>query len=397
MSYFTSVGITDPLTGFGELLVTERTPVVELKSNYGSSNIRDITTVTGTGAVGNSAGEYSVSTGATTASTAGLASAERGRYQPGAQAQAGIGVRLPATTYTGTAEARWGYFDTDNGFGFGIDATSPFVFTRRAGADTDVAQADWNRDTLNGNGPSGVTLDLTKGNIFQIDFSWYGYGVIQYKVVLPNTSGRQTSIVVHEFTPVAQTSVVDPNLPINVVTSNGDTTTNYVAYVGGRQFSVLTKFEPNRRINGNRRLSQGSIGTTFVPLISFRRKSAFRSVSVKIDGFDIITDQALVWEIRSGVEVADLTGESFGTPVNTTAAETAVESDIAATAVTNASGEFIAGGIVNATGSGNKASGSFSTDQLQFDVPDLQIITLQARSISGTATVSSFFRWKEEW
>lgn len=394
---FVTGKITSPTTGFGALDVTERTPIVELKSNYGISARREVTTVAGTGAVTNADGEYTLSTGATTGSSAQLESGERGRYQPGAQAQCGIGIRLSSAEYAGTAEARWGYFDTEDGFGFGVNATGPFVFTRRASTDADVQQSSWNRDTLDGNGPSGLTLDLQEGNIFQIDFSWYGYGVIQFKVVTTDANGSQTTVIVHEFSPTQQTSVKDPNLPVNAVVNNGDTTTDYDIYVGGRQFSVFSKYNPNRRINGDRRLSLGSVGTTFVPLISFRRKSAFDSVSVKVQGVDIITDADLVWEVRTGVTAANLTGESFGTPTNTSASETACESDTSASAIAASSGEFVTGGLIDASGSGATSSGAISVDGLEEDVIGTQIVTLQVRTISGTATVSGFLRWKEEW
>ena len=39
-----------------------------------------------------------------------------------------------------------------------------------------VAQSSWNGDKLNGTGPSGVTLDLTKTQILWFDFEWLGVG-----------------------------------------------------------------------------------------------------------------------------------------------------------------------------------------------------------------------------
>ena len=60
-----------------------------------------------------------------------------------------------------------------------------------------------------------------------------------------------------------------------------------------------------------------------LPLVTFRRKSAYESVSVKTQGFDIITDTDLVYEIRLN---GSLTGESYGTPTDHTASETALRS-----------------------------------------------------------------------
>ena len=48
-----------------------------------------------------------------------------------------------------------------------------------------TAQADFNFDTLDGNGPSKVTIDPTKLNVFQINFRWLGAGEIRYAIENP--------------------------------------------------------------------------------------------------------------------------------------------------------------------------------------------------------------------
>jgi hypothetical protein len=46
--------------------------------------------------------------------------------------------------------------------------------------DTKIPQLEWNLDTMDGNGPSGYDLDLTKMQMFYIDYSWYGAGYIRW-------------------------------------------------------------------------------------------------------------------------------------------------------------------------------------------------------------------------
>lgn len=46
--------------------------------------------------------------------------------------------------------------------------------------DTKIPQSEWNLDTMDGNGPSGYDLDLTKMQMFYIDYSWYGAGFIRW-------------------------------------------------------------------------------------------------------------------------------------------------------------------------------------------------------------------------
>lgn len=77
-----------------------------------------------------------------------------------------------------------GYFDDENGLGFRHNGTTAGIFKRSftsgSAVDTFVAQADWNIDKLDGTGPSGVTVDWTKTQIFVIDFQWLGVGRIRY-------------------------------------------------------------------------------------------------------------------------------------------------------------------------------------------------------------------------
>ena len=58
--------------------------------------------------------------------------------------------------------------------------------------DTKYPQSSWNLDTMDGNGPSGYTLDLSKMQMFFIDFSWYGAGAIRWG--LRGADGRVTYV-----------------------------------------------------------------------------------------------------------------------------------------------------------------------------------------------------------
>lgn len=393
VSTIRNINIDKPRTMFGAIDVSQRISVIELKSNYGLSALRDIQSVTGSATITNDGTEYNLSTGTTTGSNAVLDSAERGRYLPGSQAEAGIGIRIDET-FTGTAYAQWGYFDGNDGFGFGVDSTGIFVFTRKGASDTKVYQSNWNADTLDGSGNSGLTLALNEGNIFQIDYSWYGYGAVDFKVVLADSNNQQQVITVHRFSPSQATSVADPNLPLRAEVDNGGTTTDYDVFVGGRQYSVYVPFDPNTRINSHRRDTLGSIGTTFLPVISFRKKSNFKSVAAKIRGFDMKVDADMYYQLRLN---GSLTGASYGTPSDTAAAETAFEVDTTASAILG--GELIYQGLISSTGAGVAAAGSLVENGLRIDIPDTQPVTLCVRRVSGTGgtATGSVVRWSEEW
>ena len=48
--------------------------------------------------------------------------------------------------------------------------------------DFKVPQSEWNLDTIDGLGPSGYDVDLTKMQMFYIDYSWYGAGFIRWGI-----------------------------------------------------------------------------------------------------------------------------------------------------------------------------------------------------------------------
>lgn len=46
--------------------------------------------------------------------------------------------------------------------------------------DTRVAQSEWNIDRVDGTGASGYNVDLTRMQMFYIDYSWYGAGAVRF-------------------------------------------------------------------------------------------------------------------------------------------------------------------------------------------------------------------------
>jgi hypothetical protein len=70
-------------------------------------------------------------------------------------------------------------------------ATSQYVVLSKT-QDTKYPQSAWNLDTMDGNGPSGYNLDLTKMQMFFVDFSWYGAGAIRWG--LRGADGRVTYV-----------------------------------------------------------------------------------------------------------------------------------------------------------------------------------------------------------
>lgn len=105
----------------------------------------------------------------------------------------GAGVAITMATRLGDAGAsgdgttrNWGAFGPDEGFFFSLVEDELYVVHRRTfnGVKTNgtFVQSAWNKDPLDGTGSSGFTLDLTKNNLFFIDYQSAGGGRIRWGV-----------------------------------------------------------------------------------------------------------------------------------------------------------------------------------------------------------------------
>jgi hypothetical protein len=399
---------TDP---FGDLRVSQKHSVIDIKSIFSLSSLRDAYPVTGTGTVTCPLGgpEFKLQTVATN-DTAQLTSQQRGVYIAGFGAECGVACRIPVAL-TGNQIARWGYFDTtgtapnqvpNNGFYFLYNSSGINVAVVRNGVETIFPRASWNVDTMDGTGPSGLTLDIARGNVFQQVFSWYGFGAIAFRIVATDSAGNQVVQVVHRWAPSGQTSVANPNLNISVLLKNGGTAGTNAVYIAGRQFSTLGN--PSQRTNdrltsaynlGTSGVANGNVNATFVPILSVTRKTGYLGVPIQIVAVDIITSIDIMYQIRVS---PTLSGAFFTAIPDTQPAETALQQDITATSI----GTGTTGGIVVYTGmvaGANRASG-FGTNsfEISYIMEETQIITLCVRGVTATGgTVASVMRVNEMW
>lgn len=102
---------------------------------------------------------------------------------------------------TGKADVTrvWGYGDSTDGLFFRLQDTTLQVMIRSTTiSDLVVDQDDWNIDRMNGEAgefnPTGLTLDVSKNNIYWIDLQWLGAGRVRFGVIMNGT--RYTC---HEF------------------------------------------------------------------------------------------------------------------------------------------------------------------------------------------------------
>jgi len=117
----------------------------------------------------------------------------QGSY-PGWQAQAiGATVVFQRATTGPTS----GTYSLAVGTSSGLAGT--FALTKAGVAITTqfIAQADWNGDKMDGTGASGVTIDQTKMNVYQIGMQYLGAGAIKFQVEVAPGGNNATWATVH--------------------------------------------------------------------------------------------------------------------------------------------------------------------------------------------------------
>lgn len=94
--------------------------------------------------------------------------------------------------------------------------------------DTKVAQADWNLDRFDGTGPSGYNVDLSRMQMFYIDYSWYGAGFIRWGMRAKNGKVTYCHKVVNNNTN-AEAYMRSGNLPARYETTSNPPYTQLTA------------------------------------------------------------------------------------------------------------------------------------------------------------------------
>ena len=208
--------IDNPTSTFGDLRVAELTPKAQLTFPYNYINTDIVTTGESNGGSSFTADSMiGICTGLATAGAAYFESREVVKYQ------AGMGgmTRFTCIFTDGVADSEQlvGVGDDEDGFFFGYNGGTFGTMRLDNSISTWAAQSDWNLDTFDGSGsgnPSGITLDTSKINVYQIAYQWLGGGKIQYSIENPTTGlltpVNQIAYANSNTTP----SIRNPNLPL---------------------------------------------------------------------------------------------------------------------------------------------------------------------------------------
>jgi hypothetical protein len=201
-------------------------------------------------------------------------------YLPGKSQQifSSINFRQAKTNVT----KRTGYFDNKNGIFFEQvgDGTLNFVIrSNSTGIITErrIPQTQWNRDRLDGTGPSGYTLDITKTQLIIIDFEWLGVGRVRCGFSMDGNN-----VVAHEFynsNYLDKVYISTPMLPIRCEIRNTGVVSGISSFsqICSTVMSEGGYSESGQEWSHTTPLRAISIGST-LPVISLRLKNSFKDL-----------------------------------------------------------------------------------------------------------------------
>jgi hypothetical protein len=175
------------------------------------------------------------------------------------------------------------------------DGTFATTVTGVAATDTWVYQNAWNVDRLDGKGPSLMTLDHTKGNVYEIAYQYLGYGQITFAVEDPG-SGYPHPVHRIQYTNAnTSPSLLLPNLKVGWFAASLGSTTDLSIFGASAAAFIEGKPITNFRSPEARGNSKAGIGTTLTSVVAIRNRAIINSnintaqtvlkfVSVAVDG-----------------------------------------------------------------------------------------------------------------
>ena len=262
-----------------------------------------------------------------------------------------------------------------------------------ATTETVVAQTDWNKDTFDGSGdannPSGVTLDQTKGNVYQIRYQWLGFGSISFFIEHGDEGDLHEVHMIKYPNTNTVPSVDNPTLPLYAAAINTTNTSDIVLKVGSMGGYVEGK-DTLKGLPHSLSVESTSVGTTETPIMTIHSHDIYQSslnrVKVKMTIGNVSTDGTKNSIVRVRKNTV-LTGP---------AAFTSLDSNIS-TIHRDTTATGISGGVV-VFAAGVEKVGFVDIDLEKLGItlvaPDFLTVTVQATA-AATVDVVATFNWQE--
>ncbi|MEE8489942.1 MAG: hypothetical protein V3S43_06365 [Acidimicrobiia bacterium] len=297
-----------------------------------------------------------------------------------------------------------GYFDDDNGVFFRVDDAVLSVVVKSSvsgsAVDTVIPQSAWNVDKLDGTGESGIALDLTKIQVFLIDFEWLGGGRVRFAFLI-----NGAPIICHQVLHANLDGAVymsTPNLPVRYSIENDGTgaasTLDHICATVISEGRVDDTGVLRHRSTAGTSVTM-VVENTLYAILGLRFKSTHLDATIKLVKVAVSLQSAsddVEWVLIFDPTIAGSV-TWIGMP------NSALQYFIGATANVATGGTHIDAGYV-ATGVGASASNA-TTEKLENALllgakidGTLQTIVLCARPINGSSTnviVEGGITWRE--
>lgn len=277
-------------TAFGELLVGQLHPQFQGSFEYTVDNTDlNTNTVVNGGTVTQASGMAVVGSSITTASTALFQSKQHAKYRPGLGGNSRFTALFTSPVaateqYIGLADEVGSSAAFKNGYMVGYDGTT-FGFHRfQNDSKITVAQASWD-DPLDGTGPSGMVLDQTKINVFEIRYQYLGAGKIQLCVEDDSTGDFVVVYTVLYANNFIEPSTHNPNFHHTMWVNNEGTTSNIIMKSASYAYFVegKTSFVELHQPENASGTKEKTTVTTEVAIFTIRNKSTYASKTNFID------------------------------------------------------------------------------------------------------------------
>lgn len=263
-------------------------------------------------------------------------------------------------------------------------------------ADSWIAQSNWNGDVMDGTGFSKITLDPTKGNVYQIRYEWLGFGRIQYSIQNPSTGEFIEVHSVAYSNANVMPSLDNPTMPLSIACRNLGNTSDLT--VKSASMSALTEgmdAELGPNFSGSNLFVIGNV-TTEEPILTIRSQQPFngkvnqiRNEIISLNFTSNLNSATANTTFRIYINATPINGTSYS-DVETGHSTTRIDTDSVDFDLTGA--ELLASYILSAND-----SQIVRLNDLKIKVAPPQTIMITAEASKGHAAneVGASISWKE--
>jgi len=381
------------VSAFGDLIVANQTPVIQIDFVYGINTQTGVTSINTTGVADTNASRLRLQTGVGAAGSATYNSARIAKYRQGQ----GMMARFTAVWTNSAASSTQvvGMGNTQVGYFFGYNGTDFGLSIRNAGSDSWTAQTAWNGDKCDGTGASGFTWDKTKGNVMMIRYPFLGYGAITFLVQNPVTGAWILCHTIQYPNSSASVQISNPSFPFYANVTNAGSTTNILMYVGSVGvfiFGVREFLGPQWAID-----SLKNTITTEANLLNLRNCTTYNTITntgvIRLRSLSCSTDNGnglATIRLKKGVTIG-------GSPSFTTINGTTADQGVTITSGNSISSYDVAGTGTTGTTFFNVCLSRNSN--VSYDLTNFNLFILPSETLTVTAfsTVSSSIQVALNW